>query len=309
MAAARMTMPSGEPRFTKVPGEQRYYDHVAGHSISKRQYYKLKGQPQEAPSWSAEKAAALKTPPAVRAVPRQEESGGPSLLAQQLLHDSMLGSPVVETPPAPRVDPRQLATSIAEETKNSVRSLAEAVSPALAMLLTAACTLILPPHLSWIGPEQEEAELILEPAARLVIRNVGLSGKELGDNGRDILALVAAMTAYLIGIKTRLDEYLDEYQEEENEQRAPDIQPGRRGDGGARSEAPAYTRGAGSSPLARVSREDSEQARPRVNQQARPADVGPGGRLGTQNASQQAASIAALFDADYEGRKRLGLAR
>lgn len=297
-----------EPRYTKIRGERRYYDHVLGKSISEHAYQKLR----RAEKTKQAAPAAIPTP--IRAMPREtSDAPGPSLLAQKLLQESMLGSPVVETPAAPAI--KQIATDVSEDTKKSLESISETVAPLIASALVLVGTLAIPEDWRWLCPDEEEAELMIAPASRIVVRNLGVTGKELDDNGKDMVAILTAFIAYMAGAKMRRDEYWEmvESEQEAYEQAAPDIARGRRDHGGGNgrnTNAAPYADAASlrGTPDAYVLGRNTEQGRPAPGPANGARNGGASAGNGTARQQNEASRVRELLAADFEGRRRLGLA-
>lgn len=318
-----LELPGGEPRFTKIEGENRYYDHALGKSISHRKYWDMrkaaKGQPKRsAGTFTPEKAAQLKKAAPTIAPPTiQANAAPPSELAKHLLAQSeMYGSPVVQTPDAPAL--KDLATDLSEDVNKSVESLAATVSPALAGLVVAAFVLMLPGHLSWLAPDQDEAELILEPAARIVMRFVGLTGGDMSPTGKDILAIVLGVGAYAAGAKTRMDEYLENVRPYEQPQAQQQPQASTRTSAGNGDSRVRRADSLPVSPLANVAGNEpiafaqalgrnTQQAKQDTGEQASARHANGLRAMATQKQLQEAASVRSLFEQDYAGRLRLGL--
>lgn len=324
--STQLTMPGGEPRYTKIRGQNRYYDHALGKSISHRQYWKLKGQQRERDKWTPAKAASISKrspaqPSPVRAAPAPlvSQPGGPNVLAQQLLAesrlDSLAGSPIVETPPAPGSVARELAEELAEDTKKSVHSLAETFAPVLGAILILLGVWLVPEWMRWLVPEQEEAELVLSPALRIMFRYFGFTGKALGENGSDVMSLIMALGAYAIGTKERLDEYLEAIQEEQEADDQPTStadayrRAGRSDTSRAHTAPPPDVNGASPAAYANIFGTGRQQSNQAASQQAAPAHARPRVEVTTERQAADAAKIRDLFEADYTGRKLMGLAR
>lgn len=319
----QLTLPSGEPRYTKVKGEQRYYDHKLGKTISHRQYWNARkaaaGTQAKQSTWTPEKQAKLKAPPAIQAPPVVK--AGPNLLAQQLLAesslDSMAGSPIVETPPAPQMA-RQLAEDIAEDTKKSIGNLADTFAPILAALLILVGLWLVPEYMRWLVPDQEEAELVFNPALRIMFRYLGISGKALGPDGSDLMSLVMALGAYAIGATERLQDYLESVEETAEDEpadtasayaRASSRDRGRQPPGGAYPAQTPYAGSASPPAPAPVPARDRQQSNPAASQQISASGARPSIQVTTERQARDASKIRELYDMDYQGRVRLGLAR